>query len=143
LQAQAAELTKQVEKLAREQGQRIKTDLIEKKQQVGDNTVIWERIDVLSADVAKDICFQLKSEIPNLFMILGAEINGKANLFLALSDSLVKEKNWNAATLIREFSKEIKGGGGGQAFYATAGGTNVPGIEVALAQAKTWVEQNK
>ena len=104
---------------------------------------IWENIDVVSSDVAKDICFQLKSEIPNLFLILGAEINGKANLFLALSDKLVKEKNWNASSLIKEFSKEIQGGGGGQPFYATAGGTNVQGITNALAKAKSWVEQNQ
>jgi len=93
--------------------------------------------------VAKDICFQLKGEVPNLFMLLGAEINGKANLFLAMSDNLTKEKNWNASALIREFSKEIQGGGGGQAFYATAGGTHIEGINNALAKAKSWVEQNQ
>jgi alanyl-tRNA synthetase len=143
MQLQASELTKQVEKLSREQGQQIKIALVGKKQAVGSIAFIGEKIEVASADVAKDICFALKSEIPNLFLILGAEINGKANLFIAISDNLVKEKNWNASTLIREFSKEIQGGGGGQAFYATAGGTNVQGIDNAIAKAKQWVEQNK
>jgi alanyl-tRNA synthetase len=142
LQAQAAELSKQIEKLSRDQGQRIKAELIEKKEQVGNVAIIWEDIEVISADVAKDICFQLKNEIPNLFLLLGAEINGKANLFLALSDSLVKEKNWNASNIIREFSKEIKGGGGGQPFYATAGGPHVEGIASALTAGKNWVEHN-
>jgi alanyl-tRNA synthetase len=143
LQAQAIELGKQVEKLSKEQGKQVKAELLNKKQQIGNAIFIGDKIEVLSADVAKDICFQLKNEMPNLFMILGAEINGKANLFLSLSDNLVKEKNWNASNLIREFSKEIQGGGGGQPFYATAGGTNVPGIQNALSKAKSWVEQNK
>ena len=143
MQQQATELSKQVEKLSREQGQQIKTILISKKQAIGSIVFIGEKIDIASADVAKDICFALKSETPNLFLILGAEVNGKANLFLAVSDNLVKDKNWNASALIREFSKEIQGGGGGQAFYATAGGARVEGISVAIAKAKQWVEQNK
>ena len=143
MQHQASELSKQVEKLSREQGQQIKTILISKKQAIGSIVFIGEKIDIASADVAKDICFALKSETPNLFLILGAEVNGKANLFLAVSDNLVKDKNWNASALIREFSKEIQGGGGGQAFYATAGGARVEGISVAIAKAKQWVEQNK
>jgi alanyl-tRNA synthetase len=83
----------------------------------------------------------MKNEIQHSFIIIGAEINSKANLFIVLSDDLVKEKNWNASILIREFSKEIKGGGGGQPFYATAGGTHAGGIQQAIAKAKEWVEQ--
>ncbi len=142
MQQQASDLSKQVEKLSKEQGVAVKAALLNKKQGLGSITFIGEKVEITSADVAKDICFQLKSEIPNLFLILGAEVNGKANLFLAISDNLVKEKNWNASTLIRDFSKEIQGGGGGQAFYATAGGTNVGGIPAAIAKAKDWVEKN-
>jgi alanyl-tRNA synthetase len=143
LQLQSAELVKQVEKLSREQGKQLKAELLTQKQDIGKTVFIGQKVDILSADVAKDLCFQLKGEVPNLFLLLGAEINGKANLFLAMSDNLNKEKNWNASALIREFSKEIQGGGGGQPFYATAGGTNVQGITNALAKAKSWVEQNQ
>lgn len=143
MQQQSGELVKQVEKLSKEQGVAIKSALLNKKQTLATINFIGEKIDITSADVAKDICFQLKGEVSNLFLILGAEVNGKANLFLALSDNLIKEKNWNASTLIREFSKEIQGGGGGQPFYASAGGTNPSGISVAIAKAKEWVEKNK
>jgi len=143
LQQHAAELTKQVEKLSREQGKQLKAELLGRKTQIGSTVFIAEKAEILSADVAKDICFQLKGEVSNLFLLLGAEINGKANLFLAMSDNLIKEKNWNASSLIREFSKEIQGGGGGQPFYATAGGTNVQGIGSAIAKAKSWIEQNQ
>lgn len=143
IQQQAGELNKQLEKLSRAQGQQIKAALVNKQQLIGGITFIGEKVELPSADIAKDICFSLKNEIPNLFMILGAELNGKANLFLSISDNLVKEKNWNASTLIREFSKEIQGGGGGQPFYASAGGTNAQGIPVAIAKAKQRVEGDK
>ncbi|MGP8214885.1 MAG: alanine--tRNA ligase [Bacteroidia bacterium] len=143
LQLQASELSRQVEKLSREQGKQLKAELLAQKQDIGKTVFIGQKVEILSADVAKDLCFQLKGEVPNLFLLLGAEINGKANLFLAMADNLTKEKNWNASTLIREFSKEIQGGGGGQPFYATAGGTNIGGINNALAKAKSWVEQNQ
>lgn len=131
---------RQVEKLSHQQGVAVKQDLLTKRHTVGKTVFIGSVVDVISTDVAKDICFQLRKEIPGLFMILGTQIEGKANLFLALSDELVKDRNWNAATLMREFSKEIQGGGGGQPFYATAGGTKIEGIQIAIAKAKAWVE---
>ncbi len=140
LQQREQEISKQVEMLSRQQVKSLKLELQAKQQQLGNTMFIGSIIDVVSADAAKDICFQLRKEIPGLFMILGAKINGKANLFLSLSDNIVKDKNWNASALIREFSKEIQGGGGGQPFYATAGGSNVNGIPSAIEKAKAWVK---
>ncbi len=140
LQQREQEISKQVEMLSRQQVKNLKLELQAQQQQLGNTMFIGSIIDVVSADAAKDICFQLRKEIPGLFMILGAKINGKANLFLSLSDNIVKDKNWNASALIREFSKEIQGGGGGQPFYATAGGSNVNGIPLAIEKAKAWVK---
>jgi alanyl-tRNA synthetase len=70
---------------------------------------------------------------------LAAEIDGKPSLTVMLSENLVKEKNLNAGNIIRELAKEIDGGGGGQPFYATAGGKNSAGIEKALRQAKNYI----
>ena len=81
----------------------------------------------------------MKGKIDNLFMVLGADIKGKPSLSLIISENLVKEKNLNAGTIIREIAKEIQGSGGGQAFYATAGGSDFKGIAKALEKAKGYL----
>jgi len=72
-------------------------------------------------------------------LVIGAEIEGKALLTVMISDNLVKEKNLNASNIIREVSKEIQGGGGGQPFYATAGGKNPKGLSLALEKAISFI----
>ena len=57
-----------------------------------------------------------------------------------ISENLVKERNFNAGNIVREAAKSIQGGGGGQAFYATAGGKNINGLSDAIIQAKKAIE---
>ena len=63
---------------------------------------------------------------------MASDNNGKAHLMLMITDDLVEHKKLNAADLINEISLEINGGGGGEANFATAGGTNLEGIDNAL-----------
>ena len=72
-------------------------------------------------------------------MIFAANYNGKALLSCYISKNLVEEKGLNAGQVVRELGKYIQGGGGGQPFFATAGGKNPAGIEEALEQAKQYV----
>jgi alanyl-tRNA synthetase len=132
-------LEKQVDLLLREKVQVIKTDLIGKVQQLNGMNFISAKVELNSADAIKNLAFEIREKVDNLFLIIGAEVNGKASLSLMLSDSLVKDKKLNASTIIRELSKEIQGGGGGQAFFATSGGTNISGIEKALVKAKEFL----
>ena len=93
------------------------------------------KVEISNANQLRDLAFQLKGEIENLFLVIGAEINGKANLAVMISENLVGERGLNASQITREISKEIQGGGGGQANFATAGGKNPNGIEKALKKA--------
>lgn len=90
----------------------------------------------LNADAAKNLAFELNKTIANLFLVLGGEADGKANLTVVIAENLVKEKGYNAGAIIRELAKEIDGGGGGQAHIATAGGKNPGGLDSALEKAK-------
>jgi len=98
--------------------------------------MICEKVSIGNADALKDLSFQLKNEIPNLYLVLGTEANGKALLSVMINESLVEKHGLNASNIVREAAKEIKGGGGGQPFYATAGGKNPDGLDKAIAKAK-------
>jgi len=132
-------LNKKVEELIAEQAQVIKKNLIQQKENINGINFIAAKIELNSASAIKDISYQLKNEVDNLFLALGAEIDGKANLSVMISENLVKEKSWNASVIIREIAKEIQGGGGGQDFYATAGGKNPKGIDNALVKVKEYL----
>ena len=118
----------------------IKAELILKIQKANGLNFIAEKIDLPSSEAIKNLCFELKGQIENLFLVLGAEVEGKPNLSVMLSENLVKEKNLNASNIVRELAKEIQGGGGGQPFYATAGGKDASGIQKALDKAKTFLQ---
>jgi len=100
---------------------------------------ITEALTVSSAADLKDIAFQLKGEIDNLVFITGADLGGKANLTIMFSDNLVKEYDLHAGNIVREAAKEIKGGGGGQSFFASAGGKDPKGLDQAIEVAKKMV----
>ncbi|MDM8161934.1 alanine--tRNA ligase [Labilibaculum sp. K2S] len=117
----------------------VKNDLKGNISVTNDVNIIAESIAVASAGDIKDIAFQLKGEVDNLVFISGADLDGKANITIMFSDNLVKEYDLNAGAIIREAAKEIKGGGGGQPFFASAGGKDPQGLEKAIEVAKKMV----
>ncbi|MBN1769050.1 MAG: alanine--tRNA ligase [Prolixibacteraceae bacterium] len=133
------ELQKQLESFAKKEAQGIKAQLKEKTEEINGINVLTAMVPLTDAQLIKDLAFQLKGEIENLFLVLGAEVNGKANLSIMISDNLVAEKGLNAGKIIREAAKAIQGGGGGQAFYATAGGKNIDGMNEAFEIAVKFV----
>jgi len=132
-----AGLQKQLQSLLKEKAQSIKKDLLGKVQQKNGLNVIVERIDFDSADDIKNILFEIRNQLENCVCIIGAEVKGKPSISVILDDNLVKEKNLNAGAIIKDLAKEINGGGGGQPFYAQAGGSKPEGLDAALAKAKT------
>jgi alanyl-tRNA synthetase len=132
-------LQKQIEQMLRDKAKGLKVELFAKKQTINGVNFIAEKIELDSLDAIKDLSFELRNQIDNLFMVLAAEVKGKPSLSIIISDNLVADKKLNAGTIVRELGKEIQGGGGGQAFYATAGGTNSQGLSVALEKAKAYL----
>ncbi len=134
-------LRKQLEEQVKQQALGFKSELEKKKEQVGDIHFIGSTAPIDSPQAIKDLAFQMRNEHERLFLILGATIKGKANLSVMITDDLVKEKGLNAGKMIREIAKEVQGGGGGQPFFATAGGKNPDGIDKAIAKAKALLEE--
>jgi len=126
------ELSKRIEAFSRERQKIIKAGLKEKITVKNGINIIADIVEADDTSMIKDIAFQLKQEVVNLFLALGAEINGKPNLTVMISENLVNEKGLNAGEIVREAGREIKGGGGGQPFYATAGGRDISGLRRAI-----------
>jgi alanyl-tRNA synthetase len=128
-------LNRQIAEFQKEKASSIKTDLLKDITKKNDINVLIGRAD-LDAQSLKNLAFELKIEIDNLFLVLFSGFEGKPSITVMLSENLVKDKNLNAVNIVRELAKEINGGGGGQDFYATAGGKNIDGIESAIEKAK-------
>ncbi len=117
----------------------VKEELLSNIQEVNGVNLVAQKIDLDDSSAIKDLAFQLKSQVENLFLVLGAEVNGKPNLTIVVSEELAKAKDLHAGNIIREAAKEMRGGGGGQPFFATAGGSYVDGIEAAIEKAKSFL----
>lgn len=130
-----AQLAKEVDALMHEKVKALKNELKGKAAVKNGVTIISTIVSALSPDAVKDLAFQLRNEVENLFLVIGSEADGKVQLTVMLSDNLLIEKGLNASAIIREAAKEIQGGGGGQPFYATAGGKNPAGLQKALDRA--------
>lgn len=129
-------LQKQVEQFQREKAQQVKQAL--KAQIVAEHGmhVLTAAVDLDAASI-KDILFQLKGEVSNFVGVIGGKEGDKCSLSILFDESLAKEKGWDAGKLVREAAKHIQGGGGGQAFFATAGGKNPSGLGAAIDQVKS------
>jgi alanyl-tRNA synthetase len=139
LQKENAETAAKLETFEQEQLATLKESLKASVNEVKGVNSIVSIIKVSNAAQAKDLCFQFQEELDNLFCVLLADIDGKPSISIMISDSLVKEKGWNAGQLIREWAKEVRGGGGGQPFFAQAGGSDVSGLPKVKELAEAFV----
>ncbi len=138
LQEENNTLKKQVERLLKDKAKNLKGSLKNEIQNINGVHFLTKRID-LDQNTIKDLVFELGNEVGNLFVLIGTEANGKAMLTCYISKNLVETKKLDAGKVVRELGKLIHGGGGGQPFYATAGGRNPDGIDFALSEAKRYI----
>ena len=125
---------KKIDELNKEKSGSLIDELINDKQEINGVNFIARKVD-LDNSLIKDLAFKLKNKIDNLYLVLGTEKNEKALLTVMISENLVKQKNLHAGKIVNELAIEIGGRGGGQPFFATAGGKDVKGIEKALNKA--------
>ncbi len=130
-------LKKQIETLMKDKAGSLKDDLKNSVQTINGINFIASEIN-LDQNAIKDLAFQLGGEIGNLYFIAGTKNEDKATLTVYISKEITNE-TLNAGKIVRELGKLIHGGGGGQPFYATAGGKNPNGIKEALEKAKEYI----
>ena len=138
LQEENSDLKKQIQTLLKEKGKNLKIDLKNEISEMNGINFLAKQVD-LDANGIKDISFELGGEIDNLFLLLGTNQNGKALLSCYISKDLVSSKNLDAGKIIRELGNYIQGGGGGQPFFATAGGKHPDGLSKALSKGKDYI----
>jgi alanyl-tRNA synthetase len=133
------QLKSENEKLLKEKSKATKSQLKEAVENVNGIHFISAEVD-FDAKSMKDIAFELGGEIDNLVLVLGSRQNEKALLCCYISKTLVESKGLNAGKIVKSLGRHIKGGGGGQAFFATAGGKEPDGIPNALNEVKTLIQ---
>jgi len=131
-------MQKRLEKIEKARAKGIKADL--KKNIVEkDGMNFLEAIVQLDGGTIKDVLFQLKGETPNLFAVIGGESDGKCTLSVIIDEEIVKSKDLHAGNIIRSAAKHIQGGGGGQPFFATAGGKKPEGLKAAINEVRELI----
>ncbi|MCC8088300.1 MAG: alanine--tRNA ligase [Rikenellaceae bacterium] len=134
-----AELSKQMEENRRQRAKAIEEEIAKSLTEENGVYVVARQID-LNPDIIKNIAFDLKNKFPNMAFVVGGVVDKKPTLSIMLGDDLIA-KGLNASIIVREAAKEINGGGGGQPFFATAGGKNPDGIESAILKAQSIIKE--
>ena len=106
---------------------------------VGAINMITSRTNISDGKLLKNLGFNLVREMGSGVVVLGNETNGKATIQINISEDLIQSKSLSAGELIKAVAPHIKGGGGGQAGYATAGGDAVEGIDEALLEVRELI----
>lgn len=138
IQQENAQLKKQLQQLLKEKAKHLKSHLVDQLEQKDGVAFLATEVD-LDAGGMKDLAFEMGQNRTDLFLLLASRQNGKALLSCYISKELAGQGKLNAGTIVRELGKHIQGGGGGQPFFATAGGKNPDGIPAALEAASAYL----
>ena len=132
-------LGKELETLQHEKAQSVKADLKAQAERSNGMCKIIAKVRLPDANSLKNLAHELKREEKGLFLVIAADIAGKPQIAVAIDDELVKENSLHAGNIVRDLAKNINGGGGGQPFFATAGGSKLDGLDDVVKQAQTLV----
>ncbi|QHS61400.1 alanine--tRNA ligase [Chitinophaga agri] len=138
--SEKASLEKRLEVLELEKVRQLSAGLQSEVENVNGINFLGKIVDVNNAEALKQLCFTLKTQVENHVFVLAANIGGKANVALMISENLVAEKGLEAPKIIKEkIAPIIKGGGGGQKSFATAGGQEAGQLDQVITQVKAML----
>jgi alanyl-tRNA synthetase len=132
-------LEKKLEDLNQEKANQLKDQLAMKVVKSNGYSLILEKVTVPNADALKNIAYALRNQFEDLLLILAADVEGKPQVTVMIGEKLAKENTYHAGNMVKELAKEIDGGGGGQPFFATAGGKNLAGLNSVIEKAKKMI----
>ncbi|MGA0231509.1 MAG: alanine--tRNA ligase [Saprospiraceae bacterium] len=132
LQEENKNLKKKIESLQSSKAGDIQKELAASAKDINGVKLIASAVSLGDSKAMKTLVYNLESELGNAVVLLGNSTDNKVQLMLKISDELVESKSYDAGAMIRELAKEVKGGGGGQKFFATAGGSDPSGLDNAL-----------
>jgi alanyl-tRNA synthetase len=123
-----------------ERANQIKNELALKAVKNNGHTLILEKVTVPNSDALKNIAYALRNQFDDLLLILAADVDHKPQVTVMIGEKLMQSKKFHAGNMVKELSREIDGGGGGQPFFATAGGKNLNGLNAVLDKAREMVK---
>src|SRR5688572_18296326 len=132
-------LEKKVELFQQEQANQLKDQLAKKAVKNNGYNLIIEKVSVANVDALKNIAYGLRNQFDDLLLILAADVESKPQVTVMIGEKLAKTNKYHAGNLVKELAKEIEGGGGGQPFFATAGGKNLNGLNAVLEKARKLI----
>ncbi|GAA4831698.1 alanine--tRNA ligase [Algivirga pacifica] len=135
LTEEKATLTKEVEALRNKELQAMKAAIVQEAVQKEQYNFIAKKVSLPNAQALKQLAYDIKAVVDNVFLVLAADINGKPQVAVMIDEEVVKTASLHAGQLVKELAKEIKGGGGGQPFFATAGGKDINGLDAVIEKA--------
>jgi alanyl-tRNA synthetase len=133
-------LEKKLDALNQDRANQLKDELAKKVVKSNGCTLILEKISVPNAEALKNIAYGLRNQFPDLLLILAADVDGKPQVTVMVGEELAKSNAYHAGNMVKELAKEIDGGGGGQPFFATAGGKNLNGLNAVIEKAKKMIK---
>lgn len=139
LQEENKLLQKKIEKLQLAEVAKIRKQLKDQIKEVDGIQFLAAEVENQDGKSLKTLIFQLENELDNAFLVLGTVSNGKPQLMVAISKDLSSKSDLHAGNIVRELAKEIQGGGGGQPFFASAGGKNPDGLKNAIEKAASYL----
>ncbi len=143
LQEENALLRKRLEKFEAEKVASLVDTLKSNFNEANGYRYLVQQVSVPGAEALKNASMQLKQDMKDMVCVLVSVLDGKPLINVVVSDSLVASKTFHAGNMVKELAREIKGGGGGQPGYASAGGADVNGIDKVLHKALTMVSEGK